>query len=689
MQIFKYIVAAFLAASILVFSGVTVGAQTASQNKDYYLIDSYPYSQNIAKTFETEYVSGSFGSYGTLEVPQDFCIGEDGFLYVLDSGNSRILVMDSALVVKREIVSKFSEPGGICVAGGKIYVADTGNGRVVRLNSDGKVDRVYTQPMDEAYDSEYEFRPTRVDVDSNGKIYLLNKMDYHGLIALDADGLFMGYIGTTRVKTGYKERLLRIFATGEQREQIARSTPAYLTGFDISDKNLIYAVSNWESKNQLKILTPAGKNILPEKFYGEENSNINYGMLPAFKDVAVDKNGIAYACDSAQNKIYVYDSEGNSLSVFGSQGSRRGCFSAICAVEVDDSGRLYALDSTTGVIQIFAPTEVMRNISQASALYNDGCYEEAVKAWEKVTEKDATHYLANLGIAKAEQQAGNFDAAMRFYKNADSKTGYSDAFSQFRLNTVRKYFVFVALTVAFVIAVLLYLFKKAYIKSKKIDGDFSFTPESHGVKYYLFLVLLVLFHPIDTFDRLRRSRKSLKLFPAAVMFIALTVSRLVYVLILHFPFTPEISEGTDLLQQITVFLIPLVCFSATNYLVTTVMNGEQTATEAVYGTLYATIPYTLFSIPISLFSNILTTSESGLYNFIYYGLLLWSAILLLCSIYRMNGYSFGKFIAVTAVTLFAMACFAVVTFLIGLVIYQLVRFISELAVEAAFISVGV
>lgn len=689
MQFIKRIAVVLLISLLLAFSCVTVGAETTSTNKDYYLIDYYPYTQEIAKTFEVVSAKGNFEGYGMLATPQDFCIDSNGIIYILDSGNSRILVLDKNLEVTKEIRSEFNEPCGICVSDGSIFVADTGNSRIVKLDMEGNVQKIFTQPDDEAYDSEYEFRPTKIEVDSNGKIYLLNKLDYHGLIVLESDGEFTGYIGTTKIKNGFKERFLRIFATKEQREQIARSTPAYLTGFDITKENLIYAVSNWESKNQLKLLTPSGNNILPSKFYGEDNENINYGNLPAFYDVAVDNNGIAYACDIAQSKIYVYDKEGNNLSVFGSMGIRNGCFSSVCAVEVDGSGKLYALDSTTGVIQIFSPTELMKSIITATTLYNDGQYEEAVTVWNKVAETDVTHYLANNGIAKAQQRVGNYSEAMQLYKNAENKSGYSEVFSEMRLKTVRKYFVWVVLAVAVIVVLLLFLFKRLSKKAKQIDNDYSIDPESHGLKFYLYQSILAVFHPIDAFDRLRRNRNSLKPYAAVVMFLALVLSRLLFVLFLHFPFLTGNFSTMDLLQQLTMFIIPLVCFAFINYLITTVMGGEQTLIEAVYATLYSFTPYIFLAFPISVLSNILSSNESGLFYFIYYGILLWCVALLLCSVYRMNGFSFGKFVSVIAVTVFAMVCFIIVLFLIGLVFYQLIRFISELAVEIAFISAGV
>ena len=659
---------------------------------DYYLTDVYPGRQEVADTYQVREFLDCFGEGGTLRNPQDLQIGKDDRLYILDSDNARVLILNAAHQLERIIEGEFggkvlNAPGGIFVdEKGQIFIADTGNNRVVMLDNQGTFQKEYLRPADDTYDGEYEFKPTRIAVDTNGRLYIVNKMDYHGLISLDEENQFVGYIGMTRVKVGIAERLIRVFATAEQREQLARSTPAYLTGLTITRDNQLYAVSNWEPNGQLKRLTAAGNNLFPAKSYGETNKDVNYGFYPAFCDVAVDNNGIVYAADSALSKVYVYDGEGNSLAVLGGEGTREGRFSAITALDVDNRGDIYVLDGTTGVIQILEPTALMRSVTEAACLYNDGQYEEADRYWKQVLELDTTHYLANIGMAKTLYHSGEYRKALDVYREAGDQQSYSTAFSAYRLHVVRQYFVPVSFAVMAVLLGLILLARRLYGRAKAIAGNYQIQSDERPVYFCLSQALLVLFHPMDAFDRFQRERGRLGWWPPALGLILLAAVRLGSTALLHFPFTSEpTARGSDPIQTVSTFLLPFLAFVLIQHAMTAVSDGEQTLLEALYAALYAFVPYILFALPIAALSHAMCLREAGLYGVLQGGVLVWSVALLLVSGARMNRYGARRYLFVLIKTLFGMACLALILFLVSLVSYQLFRFIGEIFTEAAFL----
>ena len=94
------------------------------------------------------WASGSFGA-------QRYACVRGGNIYVLDSGNKRIVCLDEAWNVVRVIDAfmnegkedGFANPSGIFIDGDEnIYVADTDHQRVVVLTAEGALVRIIEQP---------------------------------------------------------------------------------------------------------------------------------------------------------------------------------------------------------------------------------------------------------------------------------------------------------------------------------------------------------------------------------------------------------------------------------------------------------------------------------------------------------------------------------------------------------------
>src|SRR5207244_1366631 len=92
-----------------------------------------------------EFGSGPGSGPGELAEPRGIAADARGNLYVADTKNSRIQVLDGDGRFLRQIGSKgagpgqFNEPCGVAVdAQGEIWVADTWNMRIVHLANDGR-----------------------------------------------------------------------------------------------------------------------------------------------------------------------------------------------------------------------------------------------------------------------------------------------------------------------------------------------------------------------------------------------------------------------------------------------------------------------------------------------------------------------------------------------------------------------
>ncbi len=89
----------------------------------------------------------------TLVTPTDFTLVNDEYIYILDSGNKRVVVSD----MKGEPVMTFGEgtlvgPRGMYVTKDRIaYVADRDAGAVFVFDSEGELVHTYTKPRSAMY----------------------------------------------------------------------------------------------------------------------------------------------------------------------------------------------------------------------------------------------------------------------------------------------------------------------------------------------------------------------------------------------------------------------------------------------------------------------------------------------------------------------------------------------------------
>ena len=115
----------------------------------------------------------------TLSRPSDFTFGPDGSLYIVDTGQNRIVVLDEEYRFVREIAGftnegkeeTFSSPQGLFVASnGSLYICDTENSRIVYLDAQGELVRIYTCPETPALKAGYVFKPLKIAVDDAGTL---------------------------------------------------------------------------------------------------------------------------------------------------------------------------------------------------------------------------------------------------------------------------------------------------------------------------------------------------------------------------------------------------------------------------------------------------------------------------------------------------------------------------------------
>lgn len=415
----------------------------------------------IPLTYDTDRVISYLGtSAGYMNEPDDLYIDQNGYLYVADTGNDRIVKMDS----KGNVSGLFTgpkdkplkNPSGVYVdKDGDIYVADTGNQRILHMSPTGEYVEEFGKPESALLGKDFTYFPSKIYINSTGYIYVLKG---NQLLTLDAYNQFRGYVGATKVDFDLRQLLIRIFASKEQKKRLDKKDPPSYLSFLIDDSGMIYVtVLSKTDKNQIRKLNSVGKNIYiddEDLSFGTQASTKGTIVGTNFRDISVSKNGIITVIEQDTNNIYQYDQEGFLLTVFGGKGSTKGFFELPSSLAEDSDGNIYVLDKSKNNIQVMKPTGFIKSVQNAVGLYSEGKYGDSLAAWENVLRMDAGYSLAHRGIGKALLKQERWKDAMEEFKAGDFKIEYSQAFSEYRHDLFRKYFGWIVLILVIVVILL-------------------------------------------------------------------------------------------------------------------------------------------------------------------------------------------------------------------------------------------
>lgn len=122
-----------------------------------------------------------------IQLPRDVAVGPDGRVYLLDSGNHRILVADGPDDDSWEVWREnrdWGNPYGLDVADdGTVYIADTDHSRILRVHASGPEESIGRYGTGNG-----QFRhPRDVAVARDGRLFVADTYN-HRVVVLNADG---------------------------------------------------------------------------------------------------------------------------------------------------------------------------------------------------------------------------------------------------------------------------------------------------------------------------------------------------------------------------------------------------------------------------------------------------------------------------------------------------------------------
>ncbi|WP_017473011.1 hypothetical protein [Amphibacillus jilinensis] len=386
-----------------------------------------------------------------LSEPNDFHVSPNRYIYVADTGNNRIIILDETFDVVDVIETffiegskeTFSSPQGIFVNDEQhVFIADTGNNRVVHLDANFDLIKIVEQPESELLSDQFTFRPLKVAVDYAGRLFVMADGVFDGFMEFSVDGYFTTFIGANRVRVDPIEYLWKRFATREQRSQMVNYVPTEFTNLDVNEQGFLYATNVDNSDDVIKKINARGDDILRREGYFSPIGDVRYTQTDGSSrliDISVADYEIYSVLDSRRGRIFTYNGDGHLMYVFGGIGNRLGEFHTPIAIERYDDYFL-VLDRELGEITIFTATLYGQTLNEAVRSYEQGDEELAHQLFEEVVNMNVNLEFAYTGIGKSLLQQDQYEQAMHNFEQSLDQNNYSKAYLLYRNRLLRDHF---------------------------------------------------------------------------------------------------------------------------------------------------------------------------------------------------------------------------------------------------------
>lgn len=623
-----------------------------------------------------------FGLELKLNGPQDMFLDHEENLWIVDTGNNRILKTDKFGELLMTVPANTREvslrrPEGVYVnEQGEIFVADTQNNRVVHFNPDGSLNRILPKPESVILGEDFNYQPTKLAQDYRGYLYVVNSNDYRGMLMIDTEGLFRGFFAPNKVPFSIRRLIINLFATDAQKEKLSRDLPTPHSNLTLDESGFIYTSTIYERKNQIKKLNAVGKNVFPEQEYGLFMRRGYQITPPSIIDLTVDDKGVVSAVDSAHGYVYQYDQDGNLLLMFGDKGEFRGGFGFPTAIEVDKDGFIYVLDKDRNNVQVFRPTQFAELVHTASQLYTDGRYDEAAGPWREILQYNTNYSLAHSGIAKAYMRLEMWEEASHHYYLAKNREGYSDAFIEKRYEFMRGNF---GVVVAGIAAVFFLIYLAVKGAGWVLRQDYH---KSHPIVQTLQTLLRVMLQPGEAFYDLRYGGRG-QISTALILILLAFAVRLFNVQFMSFQIHRVDPDQVSLLTELSRIIGVWLLFGVANYGVGAIFEGEGRFRDVLIATAYCAGPYLFFSWPLTLATHVMSRNELAMVDTINVALLYWVVMLVFIAVRTIHNYTLRKALSTSALTVFGMAIIIGVLALGYALTEQMFSFAREIMVELA------
>lgn len=455
----------------------------------------YDYNFNVQETpaafqLERAITEDAFAGIGVQGI-DDVSTSEDGRIFLTDTLSSRVFVMDSdgnyitaiKTIKNAEGKIELDEKGNQIVLSNpegtfafdqdkELYIADTGNKRIIVLDLDTyQLKKVITRPENMTGNS--EFKPSKIAVDHAKRVYAIVQSSYEGIIELTAEGSFIGYYGVNIPQINPVEYFWKSIATDAQKSLMKKSYAPAFNNIAIDGEGFVMAVTYDSAASDMVFrLNAKGENVLRERdsipVIGDYYSG-NSTDCTQFTDLAVTDYGLYALLDKHDGKIFIYDFDGSLLNIFGTNGSCVGEFKNASGIAwLGDN--LVVTDSAYRCAYILNPTEFGTSMLRGSEEYYNGKWDEALQYFQNTLNLCGNYEVAYTGIGKNYLMKEQYKDAMYYFKLGNNRDYYSEAYYGYRGEEIGKHFGIIAVLVVGLITLLVVTEVRYHVKEGKVKS---------------------------------------------------------------------------------------------------------------------------------------------------------------------------------------------------------------------------
>lgn len=633
-------------------------------------------------------ITGSSLGISSLKEPVDVCNDLNGNIYIVDKENNRLVktdqygklisVLDS--FVNNGVKDTFKNPEGVCVTNsGDIYICDTENSRIVQLDSNFYFIRIISSPKSAVLGSSFIFTPTRIAVDSLGRIYVVSKNFNSGIVELDKNGEFNQIFGSVKVEFTPIELLWKNLSTKAQRERSEAFVPNEYSSVNMDKDDFVYACSAYydsssgNSSGSVKKLNSIGDNILkdvPDESINKYSKG-TYAGPETYVDICSMESGIYALLDNTRGRVFVYNDNADLLFEFGAKGDYNGTFGTVSAITYSNN-RFYIADSKNDFVSVFSLTEYGSNFLKAAALHKAGDYQSENAVWRGIYAANNNNICTIRNFGRVYYREGNYIEAMRYFKLANDRSSYSEAFAAQRKIFINDNFtfIFIGCIVLCVLLAVLHFVRKRMPKKEKSKFSYSAT---------LKFSTKVIFRPISGFWDMKRERYG-STAAAVTILVAVTLLYALQTCLQGFIFSSGVTGKSFFLSMLTI-LVPFFLFVICNWCVSNLMNGEGNFKYIFMGTAYSLTPMMIILPVLFVLSHIFSEEEKGIYFLLMFIMFFWTFILIVCSNMEVHAYSMSKTILVLFISVLIMVIVVFLAALVFALMQQIIGVASDMINE--------
>ena len=187
-------------------------------------------------------------------------------------------------------------------------------------------------------------------------------------------------------------------------------------------------------------------------------------------------------------------------------------------------------------------------------------------------------------------------------------------------------------------------------------------------------------HPIDGFNDIKfEKRGSLAL--ANIILLIYFLEGIIKYFSVGYLFSNNEAQSFSVWPILLKSVVIVVLWCVINWAMCTLLDGEGKFKEIWIATCYSLTPLVLFEVPLNIYSNVMTLSESMFYTAISNALVVWSLLLVFLGMMVVHQFTVTKTFGSVILTLVMMVIFAFLVLLAFSIGQQMFTFVNTIATE--------